>query len=148
MQKGTEVRERVLARSAEHFFRRGYRRVTSEELAREAGISKRTLYQHFRSKEEILEEVLEREMERIASRLDAVLQQAGLPYPQKLEAVLQIAADQLARLGAAMIEDLYRSAPRLWAQIAQSRQRIGAEPIGPPAGRPGPHYGIRRNSAT
>ena len=69
----------MLDRSAEHFFRRGFRRVTSDELAREAGISKRTLYRHFRSKEEILSGVIEREMGRIAALLDAACGESGCP---------------------------------------------------------------------
>ena len=48
------ARAEILTAAAELFRARGYRTTTLEELARRLGISKKTLYGHFRSKEDLL----------------------------------------------------------------------------------------------
>ena len=44
--------------------------MTMDELATGSGVSKRTLYRYFRSKDEMIEAVLEKHMNDAASRID------------------------------------------------------------------------------
>lgn len=44
------VRERILDKAQELFFRYGVKSVTMDDIARELGISKKTIYQHFEDK--------------------------------------------------------------------------------------------------
>jgi AcrR family transcriptional regulator len=53
------TRQRILATAADVFYRRGIAPVSMDDVADEAGISKPTLYNHFRSKEELVAESLE-----------------------------------------------------------------------------------------
>lgn len=53
-----EKRERVFSAAKELFGRFGYRKTTVDEIADRAGLSKRTLYQVFRSKEQILAQLV------------------------------------------------------------------------------------------
>lgn len=53
-----EKREKVFNAAKELFGRFGYRKTTVDEIAEQAVISKRTLYQVFRSKEQILAELV------------------------------------------------------------------------------------------
>src|SRR5687768_14836506 len=41
------------------FYRKGYARVSVDDIAARAGVTKRTLYYHFRSKDDLLAAVLE-----------------------------------------------------------------------------------------
>jgi len=54
----TQTRERILDGAYILFRRRGYRRVTMDDIAAEARFTKRTLYHHFESKDELLSQVL------------------------------------------------------------------------------------------
>ncbi|RWZ68138.1 TetR/AcrR family transcriptional regulator [Labedella populi] len=54
-----ETRDRVLEHATELFHREGYRAVGVDRLASAAGISKKTLYQLFRSKDDVLVAALE-----------------------------------------------------------------------------------------
>lgn len=56
---GTETRRRILATSYELFYRKGYYRIGVDDIAAMAGVTKRTLYYHFESKDELLAAVLE-----------------------------------------------------------------------------------------
>ncbi len=53
----TEKRNQVLTLAKKRFERFGFNKTTVDEIARDAGISKRTLYQEFQNKEKILEEL-------------------------------------------------------------------------------------------
>jgi len=55
----TQTRQRILATSYELFYRKGYYRIGVDEVAAAAGVTKRTLYYHFKSKDELLAAVLE-----------------------------------------------------------------------------------------
>jgi AcrR family transcriptional regulator len=59
-QERERQRARILDAFAERARRNGPRSVVMAELARELGISTRTLYQHFESKAEMVREVMER----------------------------------------------------------------------------------------
>jgi AcrR family transcriptional regulator len=52
--------------------RLGYRKVTMEELAQEAGVSRRTVYVYFRSKEEVVLGTIDRIVDRVSARLGEV----------------------------------------------------------------------------
>jgi AcrR family transcriptional regulator len=65
MENENELRDRILEIAKGKFKTHGYRGVKTDDIASEAGISKRTLYQHFKSKEYILREVILRENSRI-----------------------------------------------------------------------------------
>ena len=56
---GEPTRKRVLDAAYVLFRRKGYTRVSMDEIAAATGVTKRTLYYHFRSKDELLAAVLE-----------------------------------------------------------------------------------------
>jgi AcrR family transcriptional regulator len=54
----SHTRRRILDAAYELFYRRGFTRVSVDEVAALAKVTKRTLYYHFRSKDELLASVL------------------------------------------------------------------------------------------
>lgn len=54
-----EARERILIKAHELFNRFGIRRVTMDEIAVKTGMSKKTIYQSFENKDELVDAVLE-----------------------------------------------------------------------------------------
>lgn len=61
--------------------------VTMDDIARQAGISKKTLYQHFRNKNEVIDYVVERSHELFANRCKSIIANAG----NAVEALCKIA---------------------------------------------------------
>ena len=58
-----EVKERILLKAADLFMRYGIRSVTMDEIAGQLGISKKTIYQFFTDKDEIVEGVVDKEIQ-------------------------------------------------------------------------------------
>lgn len=54
-----EVRQRILLKANELFNRFGFRRVTMDEIALKTGMSKKTIYQSFENKDEIVNAIVE-----------------------------------------------------------------------------------------
>ena len=54
------TRRRILDAAYELFYRKGFARVGVDEMAAFAGLTKRTLYYHFKSKDELLAAVARR----------------------------------------------------------------------------------------
>jgi len=53
-----EIKERIIAKAGDLFFQYGIKSVSMDELASSLGISKRTIYENFKDKEEILSSLL------------------------------------------------------------------------------------------
>jgi AcrR family transcriptional regulator len=73
-----EVRTRIVEAAYESFWRLGFRRSSVDSIAARAGLTKRTVYAYFRSKDDLLAAVLQRyealaarRLEHIGSRLPA-----------------------------------------------------------------------------
>lgn len=64
-----EVREGILDATERLLARFGYRKMTVEDIAREVGVGKDTIYLHFSSKEEIVLSHVDRIVERVKDRL-------------------------------------------------------------------------------
>jgi AcrR family transcriptional regulator len=67
-----EVREAILDATDQLLARYGYRKMTMDDIAREVGIGKGTIYLHFASKEEVTLSHVDRIIERLKERLWAI----------------------------------------------------------------------------
>ncbi len=67
------------------FWRYGVKSVTMDDIAREIGISKKTIYQHFEDKEAIVEEVIKHELEKLRGDMEHIDREADNPIEQMLQ---------------------------------------------------------------
>lgn len=67
-------RDELLAAAARRFVETGIRRTTMEDIAREAGAGKATLYRHFANKDAVIDALLAREADRFERHLDAAVE--------------------------------------------------------------------------
>ncbi len=68
-----EMKNNILQRTAAMFFRYGIKSVTMDDIARELGMSKKTLYQFFENKNDLLSQIMDKEGERDEAITGAVL---------------------------------------------------------------------------
>jgi AcrR family transcriptional regulator len=59
-----EAKDRILAKAAELFMRYGIRSITMDEIAAQLGISKKTIYQFFTDKDDMVFAVIEQEIQK------------------------------------------------------------------------------------
>jgi len=69
-----ERREGILEAALSVFSQRGYHASSIDDIAREAGVSKALIYEHFASKQELYAELLERHAQQLFERLGRALE--------------------------------------------------------------------------
>lgn len=67
--KSTETRQRIIDAAYTLFYQSGFMRTGVDAVADAAGITKRTLYQHFRSKDDLIAAVMERQHQMALQRI-------------------------------------------------------------------------------
>jgi TetR/AcrR family transcriptional regulator, cholesterol catabolism regulator len=82
------VRDQVLRTAADLFRERGYRATTVDHIAARLGMSKASLYTHFRAKEEMLAAISRQTIERFTRELGVVLR-SDLSPEDKLRRVVR-----------------------------------------------------------
>ncbi len=89
-----ELHTRILKTATELFPQYGVRSVSMDEVAQGAGISKRTLYEHFTDKEELLVACMKEHHRQVRHRAKEISQQA----PTVLHVILEMHKDLMPRL--------------------------------------------------
>lgn len=123
--KSTNIPERIHQACRRLALRRGFYHLTVDELAREAGISKRTLYRYYRSKEEIIESTLDAFMLEILADSERLLQEENNPALLFKSALALLADKGRFIINPTSMYDLEKYYPQLWNKIDRFRiQRI------------------------
>ena len=117
------ARARILEAARAHLFAYGYRALTMDALAHDLGMSKKTLYVHFPSKDAIITAIIDGIGESIRERMDAVLSNPRFNFSQKLCGVSDVVGSNLAKVSPGLLHDLQRFAPQLYQKIDDLRQR-------------------------
>ena len=118
------IRARILAGARRHFFSHGFRGVTMDDLAAELGMSKKTFYQHFPSKNALLEAVLEDKFRSVDDDLGAAVADCGEKFSDCLRLLLVSIQRQTQELQPAFVRDMQRSAPELFRRVQMRRAEI------------------------
>ena len=119
-----EPKERILELAKDRFFRNGFNKVTLDELSGELGISKKTMYKFFPSKEILVKTVVwlvlhhvEKEVKRITSE--------EKPFVHRLADLILFIGKTVGRFSKTFQQDMKRFAPVIWAEVdAFRRERI------------------------
>jgi AcrR family transcriptional regulator len=94
----------IVAAASRLFFASGFVRVSMDDLARELGMSKKTIYRHFPDKRGLLTAVLDRQFTAVEHTLTATVEDTqGQPFDVRVQRFLIAAGGELARMGAAQL---------------------------------------------
>jgi len=117
------VEARILRQARADFFAHGYSAFTMDALAAELGLSKKTLYVHFRGKDQIIAAVIDHLAAEIRAEADALLRHRELEFAEKLRGLVETLVERMALLSPRTIRDLQRYAPPLHARVQAVRGR-------------------------
>lgn len=101
---------------------KGFYRMNVDELAARAGISKRTLYKYFRSKEEIIAATIDDFMEEMGHSADYLVQAESNPEVMLHKLFNQLFTRGQFLLNPASLNDLRLHYPDMWKKIDSFRQ--------------------------
>lgn len=114
---------RIVGQARAHFFSHGYSQCTMDEIAAELGMSKKTLYVHFPSKEALMSAVIDDLGREIRGSADALLANRQLNFAEKLRGFAEDMVERLRTINPRLLRDLQRFAPALYQRVAEMREK-------------------------
>ncbi|MGW0550423.1 TetR/AcrR family transcriptional regulator [Streptomyces altiplanensis] len=112
------------------FGREGYTRASVDTIAAEAGVSKRTIYNHYQDKEQLLLSVLQESTHAVAAHQEELIDQ-HLTGPADLRTELMVLGRALAAPQSgfeghfALVRVIFAEAPRLPSEVIESWRTEG-----------------------
>jgi AcrR family transcriptional regulator len=107
------VKERIVKSALNLFWRYGIKSVTMDDIAKELGISKRTIYQHYSDKEAILKMVIQEELSSQQCEMEQLDEITDNPIEQMIQATDQMRT-AMAHMNPALLYDLKKYYPESW----------------------------------
>jgi AcrR family transcriptional regulator len=121
MPSDLELRDRILERARDEFLARGFSKVTLDEIASDLGISKKTLYKSYPSKEELLRAALHSMMRSAGWELERIIS-SDKPFIDKLADTMMTMGKYISKFRKESIIDVQRFSPSLWKELEKFRQ--------------------------
>lgn len=110
------LRERIVQEASILFFNSGIKSMTMSEIANHLGISKRTLYEVFEDKEDLLEECIDRHMKKMNEELNSLFANSE----NVISSMMLIYKKHLSDMHGAnkfVLRDLKKYHPRLYRKL-------------------------------
>lgn len=120
-----DLKERIVEEASNLFFRRGIKSVTMSDIAMHLGISKRTLYENFKDKEELLGVCLDRDMDEGDQEMKIIIEESE----NAIDAMMRIYGKHLSdihNVSKQVFYDLKKYHPQQYKKV-ENRHKAGVE---------------------
>ncbi|MFA6572084.1 MAG: TetR/AcrR family transcriptional regulator [Bacteroidota bacterium] len=125
MEKKEIIKLRILNTAKNQLLKFGFSRVKTDELAAELGISKRTLYEYFPSKEKLFEAVVEHELafssDKIEEIIDGIIANPDANMIDELRKIWDVNSETMCIFKKEFFDDVKKYIPEAWANIEKFR---------------------------
>ncbi|HAL57836.1 MAG TPA: hypothetical protein DCP63_15570 [Bacteroidetes bacterium] len=119
-----ETRDRIINYARDKFMQIGFSKVTLDEIATELGVSKKTVYKYFPSKQDLLRAGVQGALQGVEKNLERLVM-SERPFIEKLVEVMLMISRNISKLSKKAEVDLQRFTPELWKEIdAFRRERL------------------------
>jgi len=116
-----ELKERIIEEASRLFFQKGIKSMTMSDIASHIGISKRTLYEVFKDKEELLEACMGKSFKDTGEEMRKLVSDSE----NVIDAMMRIYAKHLNdrhKLNKSVVHDLRKYHPRLFQRIENKQK--------------------------
>lgn len=121
IQTEQEPKERIISHAEDRFLSSGFNKVTLDELSSELGISKKTMYKFFPSKDDLLKTIIRALQRRVEKNIISIVH-SEKPTAQKLAEFMLFIGKIAGRLSRAFQMDVQRFAPGIWKEMDSFRR--------------------------
>ena len=109
-------REKYLNLLTQTFKVHGLRKYTMDSIAKELNITKATLYQYFKSKDEMVEIILERVIFQLRD-FEKIAQNQNLTFEERYYQIIELFTGVISDISNIFLEDLRNDYPKLWKDV-------------------------------
>ena len=117
----SDEKQRIVDVASQRFFEQGISKVTLDELASDLGMSKKTMYKFFPSKDDLLKTIVYSMMATISGRVEKIVSSPN-PFADKASDLMELIGRQLGTISKQFMIDLQRFSPALWNEVEEFRR--------------------------
>lgn len=115
------IKEKILVESQKLLWKYGVRTITMDDIARRLGISKKTIYQHFVDKEDIVYQVISHHLGNEMCEVDKLMKVAANPIEEML-LVSEMMRRHADAVNPSLLVDVQRYYPKAWAVFLEHKE--------------------------
>ena len=121
--KDLEIKEKHTVRFMVYFQSHGVENFSMSKMAKDLGISKTTIYNHFSSKEEIIEAAITYKLN-VISEYQTVLENITLPYTERYRKAVLFFCVQIFDVSNKLLLQIKESYPKIWRKVAVFQKNV------------------------
>jgi AcrR family transcriptional regulator len=118
-----EIKERIIVKAREQFFRYGIKSITMDDIASELGISKKTIYQHFEDKDELVYQMMLIEIANDECEWEC-LNKASANVIEKMVKSMELCKHSFTEINPSTFFDIKKYHPRTWNLFQEHKQNF------------------------
>lgn len=120
--------QRILEGSGELFLRAGIKSITMDDIAKNLGISKKTIYQHFADKNELVTAVVQSRLQKDGDEMREILESDANVIEQML-CMTKCSEEVLTKINASAFHDMKKYYPEAWKLFWEFKNKIMVKTI-------------------
>jgi AcrR family transcriptional regulator len=108
--------ERIILGGEELFLKAGIKSITMDDIARHLGMSKKTIYQFFKDKNELVVALVKKKLQEDEDQMSAIMNQSSNVIEEMIN-MMKCSEDIFSRINPVVIHDLQKYHPDAWKQF-------------------------------
>ena len=124
----TGIKEKILNGAVGLFMKYGLRSISMDDIARHLSVSKKTLYQHFADKEDLITVVLSAHIEENRKQYEAITENSANAIDE-LAQISQCLRKDMAETNPSVLFDLQKFHPKAWEAWLDHKNRYIRESV-------------------
>src|ERR1700741_4391747 len=115
--------ERIILGGEELFLKAGIKSVTMDDIARHLGMSKKTIYQFFKDKDELVTALVKKKLKDDEDQMSAIISQSENVIGEMIN-MMKCAEDVFSRINPIVIHDLQKYHPDAWREFQKFKSGV------------------------
>jgi len=121
-------RERIQRKATELFMRYGIRSISMDDIATQLGMSKKTIYQFFSDKDDLVDAIMDADIQDTQGRCDNCLQ-ASRDAVEEMVLTMEMILEQFRKTNPIVVHDLMKFHPRAFQKLTVHKNQYLLEII-------------------
>jgi AcrR family transcriptional regulator len=115
--------ERIIEGSEELFLTAGIKSVTMDDIAAHLGMSKKTIYQFFKDKNELVIALVKKKLQEDEEQMNAIISQSGNVIEEMIN-MMKCSEDIFSRINPIVIHDMQKYHPDAWKHFQNFKSGV------------------------
>jgi AcrR family transcriptional regulator len=117
-----EIKNRILDSAKEYYFQNGFSNSTMDDFAHSLGMSKKTIYKYFTSKDDIIREIVRQKLFRMDSSCKILHEDTSIDFIERVKSITTYLSKEMQAMKPTFFLDVQRTMPDLWKEIDAFRK--------------------------